>query len=314
MSRSRAQKRAEKQARNMADGRYWQTGEYNWRAVMHYYTMFANLAMTRFKWVNLPDSVDSRFLEWCLLNYGSAVAFKPWFSDKLMITKGNGAGTWNAYDNPTEFYSWGNKWSYRFSSKGGTIIYDNPSRISIVGSLEMFAREFADIDRTCAVNRRVQKTPWIIEAPEEQRDAALQWLAQVDSNEVAIIGNTGLTGMVNFNVLTSGAPYVEDKMQINKRMRMNELYTFLGIDNANQDKKERVQSEEVQANNGQISMSRLVSLDERNRAAERINKLYGTEIYCVWNSDILTHVHNAVLDPYADPNNDQGVNDGNFYD
>lgn len=313
MSKSRAQKRAEKRCRDMASGRYWQSGEYNWRWVQHYYTLFCNLAMARFKWVNLPPSVDERFLEYCLLYNGCAVAFKPWFSRKLMITKGGGAGAWNVYDNPSELQSWGNSWNYRVSCEHGTLIYDNPSRTSIAPTLEIFAREFADIKRACAVNRRVQKTPWIIEAPEEQRDAALQMLAQVDANEIAILGNNDITNMIHFSALTSGAPYVEDRMLISLHHQLNELYTFLGIDNANQDKRERVQAEEVRANNGQIAMSRLVALDERNRAAARINRLFGTDIYCVWNSDILSHVHDWVNDPTLDES-EEGAGDGNIYD
>jgi hypothetical protein len=53
---------------------------------------------------------------------------------------------------------------------------------------------------------------------------------------------------------------------------------LLGINNANQDKKERLVAAEVGANDEQVQATRNIALNARQQAAERINKLYGLSV------------------------------------
>ena len=76
--------------------------------------------------------------------------------------------------------------------------------------------------------------------------------------------------------------------------------TLLGIDNANQDKKERVQSAEVNANNTQIIASRNIWLSERQKAVEKFNEKFGENVKVSFRAynDILDliEVNNNTLD------------------
>ena len=54
--------------------------------------------------------------------------------------------------------------------------------------------------------------------------------------------------------------------------------TFLGINNANTEKRERLITDEVEANNEHIDLSAECMLKARQRAAEQINELFGTNI------------------------------------
>ena len=62
--------------------------------------------------------------------------------------------------------------------------------------------------------------------------------------------------------------------------------TFLGINNANQDKKERLVVAEVSANDSEIMMARKIALDSRQLACEQINKKYGLNVSVEWNVDV----------------------------
>lgn len=67
-------------------------------------------------------------------------------------------------------------------------------------------------------------------------------------------------------------------MDIHKNMVWNEAMTFLGIDNANTDKKERLVENEVTANNGQVEASRYIMLNARRQACKQINEMFAEEL------------------------------------
>lgn len=63
----------------------------------------AELALNRFKYENLPDSADQRFIEKCMLFNGLVVWY--WDDDykKLLAVSGAGVGAYNFYENPLSF-------------------------------------------------------------------------------------------------------------------------------------------------------------------------------------------------------------------
>src|SRR6187431_1969653 len=58
------------------------------------------LAVNRFKWVNLPESIDERFLEMCLFFNALTVVYWDKDYDKLLAVRGTGTGFVNMLDNP----------------------------------------------------------------------------------------------------------------------------------------------------------------------------------------------------------------------
>ena len=79
----------------------------------------------------------------------------------------------------------------------------------------------------------------------------------------------------------------------------NETLTLLGIMNVNSEKRERMVVEEASGASGQVLAMRAVALNERQRACERINKMYGLEVMCEWNLDEMTTAENAALGAVA---------------
>ena len=79
----------------------------------------------------------------------------------------------------------------------------------------------------------------------------------------------------------------------------NEALTFLGIKNANTDKRERLITAEVDANDQNIQSNLQIMLTARERAAEKINKLFGLNIKVTIRGEENEPVHNGaeVSDP-----------------
>jgi hypothetical protein len=100
---------------------------------------------------------------------------------------------------------------------------------------------------------------------------------QVQSNTPAIYADKNLD-MKNFEILFTNAPFVADKLADTKHDIWNEALTFLGINNANTDKRERLNGDEVNANNEFIEHNILFMLESRQEAAKAISKMTGLNI------------------------------------
>ena len=100
---------------------------------------------------------------------------------------------------------------------------------------------------------------------------------QWSGNEPVIYGDKEMN-IDGVKVLKTDAPIVFDKIQIQKHQLWNEVMTFLGVNNANQDKKERLVDDEVQANNEQVKICLDVMLKARQSACNEINRIFGTNI------------------------------------
>ena len=58
------------------DYQFWESANANSIAEQYYLSRLSELAMSMFKWKNMPDSIDVRFLEYTLFYEGAAVFFK----------------------------------------------------------------------------------------------------------------------------------------------------------------------------------------------------------------------------------------------
>ena len=247
-------------------------------AFTDYYYRLKLLAMVVYKWENLPEEINERWIERFLFDEGSCMIFK----DKtfgLMVSKCNGEGV-NFYDEPVNLTPVATGYSEIKSYENGSeciLITNNDLMIPTKPTIDLFAFKLANIDRTIDINTNAQKTPVLIKCSEKQRLTLTNVYNQWQGNSPVIYGDKQLDTS-DMEVLKTDAPIVFDKLQIQKHSVWNECMTFLGINNANQDKRERLVSDEVDANDEQVEMSSHVFLKARQDAAQRINKLFGTDI------------------------------------
>lgn len=74
------------------------------------------------------------------------------------------------------------------------------------------------------------------------------------------------------------APYIADKVDLNKDKIYNEFLRLIGIANLSYQKKERNIRDEIQAMQGGTVASRYSRFEPRQRAINEINKKFGTDI------------------------------------
>lgn len=305
-------------SRNRENRKAWQSADYNTRQYWHYMALLKEICCNMFKWENLPKEIDPRFLELTLYERALAIFFldskeirlnasssSPFLfmngdTDKFFAIQGAPAGEINMYHNPTRFLAHGPGGFSRYLDADQCVpIWSNFLREPALNSIEIYARRLADFDRTIDVNLRAQKTPILITCEESMRLTLINLYKQYDGNEPVIFGTPALTQAVAdgaIQAIKTDAPYVIDKLLMDKAKVWGEAMTFLGIDNANQEKRERLVANEVDANNGQIEMSRLRGLDSRRYAAEQINEKYNLNVSVNFNYDWLSANYRFIND------------------
>ena len=253
----------------------------NNRVFTDYFYRLMLLSKSLFKWNNLPDGLDERFIERYLFSEGECLFFKD---EKLgfMVTKMVPNGQYNAYLEPTLVRPFAYNYEYDgatlYNNENCVIIRNNDESIPTLPTIELYAMKLTNLDRTIDVNILNQKPPLIITCTDKQKLSLKNVINQRNENEYAIYGDKGLDVDNMINVLDLKSPVVFDKLQIQKHDVWNECMTFLGINNANQDKRERLVADEVSANNEQVYASEDVMLKARQTACEQINKMFGLNI------------------------------------
>ena len=243
-----------------------------------YFYRLMLIARTVFKWNNLPEGIDEKWIEQYLFSEGKCMFYKD--KEKGFMVSKCTTERVNYYDEPVYLKPVATNLENVDSLENNVeaiLIRNNDEMLPTSPTIQLYACRLAEISRTIDTNIKAQKTPIIIKCTDKQKTSLKQIYAKWNGNEPVIFGDKALE-LDKFDVLKADAPIVFDKLQIQKHAVFNEAMTFLGINNANMDKRERLVAGEVQANNEQIEMSAQVMLKSRQKACELINNLFDLDI------------------------------------
>jgi hypothetical protein len=264
---------------------FWESAVMNNATYIQYYNRLIELSIAMFDWTGLPDTIDPRFLELTLFKYGQAVFFEDEVMGYLALTNAVKGG-FDVYGYPvaSRAYSPYNNYQKNLTLDDSVIIYNNYLRTPSSLDVEVFAKRLYNLDRVIDVNANAQKTPVLIKCAETQRLTMKNLYKEFDGNSPVIFGDNGLND-ANFTVLSTEAPYVADRIYQLKTQIWNEALTYLGISNINVQKKERLITDEVSRNMGGVIASRYSRLNARQNACEKINKMFGLNVWCEYRDD-----------------------------
>lgn len=250
-----------------------------------YTRRLSELATNRFMWSGLPVSCSVRFMENTLLSSGLVV----FFHDKRYSATDNDGGTFfalaaspaggfNPTNDPTAFQVFGNNFpSTRLKARECVPIWCNYSRMPDLDIVQIYAHRLATLDRTIDINAKNARRTKVAFADENSRLTVTNVVRKIDEGEPVIYLNQPLQGMletVDFGVDPKGI----EALHILKVRLWNECMMLLGIQGANQDKKERLVASEVEANDEQIDLNRATALNARLEACDQINRKYGLNV------------------------------------
>ena len=257
-----------------------------------YLNRFRRIALSMFEWVNLPKTMNARYIEQNLFFMGQCALL---YDEKygFINTKCAGSGYVNLYGLPSKF----NCYSYNYKTmrelyvgpnpllndnqkeeKKGTecvLVMNNWDRTPTAGSMELYAWRLYLAQRSCDVNVSAQRFPVMIVGDEKQRLMLENLYNQYNGNQPFIFGNKNQLNNEMLKVINTDAPYVVDKLTEYKKEIWNEALTFLGINNISVKKKERLTENESNENTELVNLNLQSMLAPRLEACRQFNELFG---------------------------------------
>lgn len=217
----------------------------------YYYSMFYNLFMGKYR-IDGLDYQQNDYMFRKFFDVGHCAAFNIANTDILGLAD-FAAVTYNYLDFPHDVTL--------INNRGANFVPTTPQVVDeqcVIGwaqrngkpirvTVELYASKLAAIDMLINIAEKAQKTPWLIGVEPGMDTAVREFMNALDNDEPTLFFKTD---EFNLKALVSGAPYIIDKLYNYKQAVMNEILTFLGVNNlGNIEKGERLLTDEIRANN-----------------------------------------------------------------
>lgn len=239
------------------------------------------LAKNRFRWEGLPDGIESRHIEELLFTDGQCAFYKD-DNLGLLVLRSNPTGGINIYSDPVNISLTGQGGGYQKIVPAGDCVRVMANDICLpsVYQVEHYTTLIDEIEKTMFLNLRQQRLPFIIPTTKENELSVKKLLNKVENFELAILTDKRMDmgGDNGLNVLSTNVPFLLKDLQEYKNDTMNEMLSWLGLNNTNNNKKERLLVDEVNVNNGHILMNLDNEFKNRELACKMVNEMYGTNI------------------------------------
>lgn len=277
---------------------------------LFYREYFSSLIVSLFEWKNLPEGIDPIFLEKSLNMHGY-VGFLFDEEKGFIIQNGTLTDNLDLYDRPlgfqvvspvshllskTNYYL--NNYYDDLDPEKAFLIENDLFRNSSFYWVDLYASKLSEIEQSIELTRNALKTPFIILTDEENKLSVKNFYQQVEEGRPAIYikNNKNKDGVETdtlldkLQVLNTNVPSHLLKDLYEEKVRVfNQFLNFIGITSNNNDKKERLVADEVNADDGLIATSLENKLKARRKSIDLINKCFGLNIEVNISSSIEMH-------------------------
>ena len=268
----------------------------NWRTYQMYLREMLTLAENVFEFENLPDFIDVAFLNKKLLRDGSIAFFKDEYLGVIALPY-TVMGTLDIYQRPQKIMAIAPNGSYRriLNPDEYIIMYDNNGRYPLFLDITQYAERIALDTRTIDINILQQRTPRFWKTSSDKERSIRDIINNVDGLENTVLTYEDIN-IDDIQLVLQPAPYVADKIDIQKEKMWNEFLRLIGVANMNFQKKERNIKDEVLASQGGTIASRYSRFEPRQKAIKQINEKFGTNINVRYYDGIPTSEKDVIED------------------
>ena len=259
----------------------------NFTRIYDYYKM---LALNMFTWENLPQTMNSRYIENALYENGLCLVNNDENIGLISVPCNYGANM-NINGESTEVITSGYNYVKTINyinNKDCVLIRNNDLAKATRDYIANYAERMLEVEMCIRANINQQKFPWFINATEKTKKSLEIIFEKVENFEPFILANKEIgLGDNALEVLTMPTPYVADKLNEYKYELEREILTFLSLNN-NFEKKERLLTDEINSNNDFISTNAMLMYKNRLQACEEINKKFGLNVKVLPNKEMIS--------------------------
>ena len=242
------------------------------------------LCMNRFEWHGLPVEIDPRFVEEALTVNGLVVFYFDEEYDKFFCFPAS-IGELDPYNNPLN-YRIDRKMIHKTLQASECVpIWSSLSRMIDLDIVEIYSYQLADMSLTINQSIIGLRHPIVLIGDEKSKLTLQNMYQNMVEGAPVMMTYRGFGDNIADTIVPLNLGYSAidvDKLQVSKARIWNECMNLLGINTANQEKKERVIEAEVEANNEPVSMVRSTALTAREQAAENIRLKFGLDLFVTW--------------------------------
>ena len=275
----------------------------NFKTYDMYRRQFMTLAENVFEFKNLPEFIDTAYLNKNLLRKGSIAFFKDEIMGVVALPYINVANL-DIYGRPKKIQVISqNGFTRTLNRDEFVIMYDNNGRYPIWLDILQYAERMALATRTIDINIAQQKTPRFWKTKTNKEKTISDLINNVDGLENLVVTYDNID-LDDTTMVLEPAPYVADKIGLDKDKIYNEFLRLIGIANISYQKKERNISDEIQAMQGGTIASRFSRFEPRQKAIDEINKKWGLNIEVKYYDGIPSSDDNLELDIESEESDD----------
>ena len=255
---------------------------------------FQNIALNIFEWNNLPKGLKSEYIEKKLFERGSLFFYNSTKANGIICLPFDNSSNLNVYEEPERVRVTGHNFWEDVSFEDGVVIKNNALKIPTKNMLSFWLEQIVDTLGAFKVNLNHSKTPYVLSGTAEQMLTMKNLIEQITGNSVAVFVDKSLSDLTSLELKQTGVQFIGDKLlDIYDRLE-DKILTFLGINNANTTKRERLVVDEVNSNNDEIENNLDTFFTARKKAVEEINKKFGTNIEVKINQNYVKHMKEKV--------------------
>lgn len=234
------------------------------------------ICLNEHEWTGLPEGIEARHIERLLFNPGYAVFFRDPAMD-YMVLEGAPDGHLNVYGDPLGYRVHGINYQRHLNADDCVIIRNNLLALPTEPFIMHYVNKITEAERTMDVNIKACKTPVIFACDDKDVLTFKRIFQQVDGNVPAIFADRGLN-LDSIQTFLTGVQFMGNELMDYKRSVESDLLTFIGQNNTPVDKKERLITDEAQANDELIASFADLQLVARQKACEEINEKFGLNV------------------------------------
>lgn len=196
----------------------------------------------------------------------------------------------NGYGQPVAWYVFGMNGQDRFERniENSVLIWNDKYRYPTKGYVDfIIANKLVNIEMTIDQHLNAMKVPYIFSGEKSELLTFKNFYKKITEAEPVIYVNKSITEAGNFEVHNPQVVYIADKLQQLYNDYEGRILSHLGLQYVGIEKKERLITTEVNANNDNSDSTFVSRLTERKRATKLMKKVLNIDVEVKLNENYL---------------------------